>query len=100
MFILYLKSALWSEQVTGEFGAGAFAAAIAEENTKDSPTIGGLMNTGGGVELVVLNIGYDLHILSPQIFTMMVFMALVTTFMTNPIINMINKVIKSENKPD
>jgi Kef-type K+ transport system membrane component KefB len=49
-------------------------------------SIGVLMNTRGLVELVVLNIGYDLGILSGRIFTMMVLMALVTTFMTGPLL--------------
>jgi Kef-type K+ transport system membrane component KefB len=62
------------------------------ESMKDSLSIGALMNTRGLVELVVLNIGYDLGILTPQIFTMMVIMALLTTFMTNPVINLVNRV--------
>src|SRR6185369_17756386 len=52
--------------------------------------IGALMNTRGLMELVVLNIGYDLGLLSPQIFSMMVIMALVTTFMTGPLLDFIN----------
>lgn len=51
--------------------------------------IGTLMNTRGLVELVVLNIGYDLGILSGRIFAMMVLMALVTTFMTGPLLSLI-----------
>jgi hypothetical protein len=46
------------------------------------------------MELVVLNIGYELGILSPEIFSMMVIMALVTTFMTGPAIDLINKIFK------
>ena len=48
------------------------------------------MNTRGLMELVVLNIGYDLGILSPEIFAMMVIMALITTFMTGPSLDVIN----------
>jgi Kef-type K+ transport system membrane component KefB len=44
------------------------------------------MNTRGLVELVILNAGLDLGILSPTLFTMMVLMALTTTFMTTPIL--------------
>ena len=80
--------------VTGKFGGSAIAARITGESMKDSLSIGALMNTRGLVELVVLNIGYDLHILTPRIFTMMVIMALVTTFMTNPAINLINRIYK------
>jgi Kef-type K+ transport system membrane component KefB len=52
-------------------------------------SIGVLMNTRGLVELVVLNIGYDLGILPGRIFTMMVLMALVTTFMTGPLLSLV-----------
>ena len=51
-------------------------------------SLGALMNTRGLVELVALNIGYDLGILPPAIFTMMVLMALVTTFITGPLLNL------------
>ena len=56
-------------------------------NWKDSFGLGVLMNTRGLVELVILNAGLDLGILSPTLFTMMVLMALVTTFMTSPILS-------------
>jgi len=81
--------------VIGKFGGSAIAAKFAGETTRDSLSIGALMNTRGLVELVVLNIGYDMHILTPQIFTMMVIMALVTTFMTNPLMNIINRIYKN-----
>ncbi|HKR21109.1 MAG TPA: cation:proton antiporter [Pyrinomonadaceae bacterium] len=55
----------------------------------NSFAIGALMNTRGLVELVVLNIGYDLGILSGRIFAMMVLMALVTTFMTGPLLSLV-----------
>lgn len=48
------------------------------------------MNTRGLMELIVLNIGYDLGILSPTLFTIMVIMALFTTMMTGPLLNLIN----------
>ncbi len=46
------------------------------------------MNTRGLVELIVLNLGYDLGILSPRIFAMLVLMALITTFMTGPLLHL------------
>ena len=58
-------------------------------NWSQSFSIGVLMNTRGLVELVVLNIGYDLGILSERIFAMMVIMALVTTFMTGPLLELV-----------
>ena len=57
--------------------------------------IGALMNTRGLMELVVLNIGYDLGVLTPEIFAMMVIMALVTTFMTAPVLDLTNRVFKA-----
>ena len=57
------------------------------------------MNTRGLMELVVLNIGYDLGILTPEVFTMMVIMALVTTFMTSPAMNLINWLMPEKAKP-
>lgn len=82
--------------VVGKFFGSALAAKFVGQNWKDSLTIGALMNTRGLMELVVLNIGYDLHVLSPKIFTMMVIMALVTTFMTGPALDLINLIFKSK----
>jgi Kef-type K+ transport system membrane component KefB len=53
---------------------------------KNSLGLGVLMNTRGLVELVILNAGLDLGVLSPALFTMLVLMALTTTFMTSPIL--------------
>ena len=54
---------------------------------RDSLAIGVLVNTRGLVELVILNVGLDLHILSPTLFSMMVLMAFATTLMTAPLID-------------
>ena len=75
--------------VAGKFLGSALAARFVGQNWKDSLIIGALMNTRGLMELVVLNIGYDLGILTPEIFAMMVIMALVTTFMTGPALDFI-----------
>jgi Kef-type K+ transport system membrane component KefB len=53
---------------------------------RESLAVGVLVNTRGLVELVILNVGLDLHILSPTLFSMMVIMALATTLMTTPLI--------------
>lgn len=81
--------------VGGKFLGSAIAAKYVGQNWKDSLTIGALMNTRGLMELVVLNIGYDLGVLTPEIFAMMVIMALVTTFMTGPALDVINWAFKS-----
>ena len=82
--------------VVGKFLGSALAARFIGQNWRDSLTIGALMNTRGLMELVVLNIGYELGVLSPKIFTMMVIMALVTTFMTGPALDIINYIFKSK----
>jgi Kef-type K+ transport system membrane component KefB len=82
--------------VVGKFFGSALAAKFVGHNWKDSLSIGTLMNTRGLMELVVLNIGYDLGVLSTQIFTMMVIMALVTTFMTGPALDLINYVFRDK----
>lgn len=82
--------------VVGKFVGSTLASKFVGQNWKDSLTIGALMNTRGLMELVILNIGYDLGILTPEIFAMMVIMALVTTFMTAPALTMINMIFKSK----
>ena len=72
----------------GKLGASALAARITGMNWRDSLQLGALMNTRGLMELIVLNIGYDLGILSPRIFTMLVIMALVTTVLTGPLLTL------------
>ncbi len=82
--------------VIGKFLGSALAAKFVGQNWQDSLTIGALMNTRGLMELIVLNIGYDLGVLSGEVFTMMVIMALVTTFMTGPAIDFINFIFKTK----
>ncbi|MBS1637463.1 MAG: cation:proton antiporter [Bacteroidetes bacterium] len=77
--------------IFGKFGGSMLAAKVIGQSWKDSLSIGALMNTRGLMELIVLNIGYDLGILKPEIFAMMVIMALVTTFMTGPALDLINR---------
>ncbi len=83
--------------ITGKFVGGAFTARILGENWKDSLSIGVLMNTRGLMELIVLNIGYEMGILPPPIFVMLVIMALVTTFMTTPALSLINWIFPEKN---
>ncbi len=77
--------------ILGKFAGSAIAAKISGKSWKDSLSLGALMNTRGLMELIVLNIGYDIGIISSQIFSMMVLMALVTTYMTGPTLNLIDR---------
>lgn len=75
--------------VAGKFAGSALVSKALGQSWKNSLSIGALMNTRGLMELIVLNIGYDMGILSTEFFSMMVLMALVTTLMTSPILNWI-----------
>jgi Kef-type K+ transport system membrane component KefB len=73
----------------GKFGGGTLAARVTGLNWREASTIGVLMNTRGLMELIVLNVGMDLGVITPTIFTMLVLMALVTTFATTPVLRFI-----------
>ena len=70
----------------GKLGGSAFAARWTGMSWAESLQLGALMNTRGLMELIALNIGYDLGILSPRVFTMLVIMALATTTLTGPLL--------------
>lgn len=78
--------------IAGKLGGSTLAARWTGMSWPDALSIGALMNTRGLMQLIVLNIGYDMGILSPRIFAMMVLMALVTTFMTGPLLTLIELV--------
>ena len=73
----------------GKLGGSAVAARVTGMKWRESLQLGALMNTRGLMELIALNIGYDLGILSPRIFTMLVMMAVVTTMMTGPLLTLL-----------
>jgi Kef-type K+ transport system membrane component KefB/nucleotide-binding universal stress UspA family protein len=73
----------------GKFGGSAVAARLTGLSWRESNALGVLMNTRGLMELIVLNIGLDLGVISPLIFSMMVLMALFTTFITTPLLQRI-----------
>ncbi|MDP1823230.1 MAG: cation:proton antiporter [Archangium sp.] len=73
----------------GKFGGSSIAARLTGLTWRESTAVGVLMNTRGLMELIVLNIGLDLGVISPTVFTMMVVMALVTTFTTTPVLRLV-----------
>jgi len=73
--------------IAGKFIGASLASRLTGISWKNSLGLGVLMNSRGLVELVVLNTGLELGILSPSLFTMMVLMALATTFMTAPLLD-------------
>ncbi|WP_195372832.1 cation:proton antiporter [Parabacteroides leei] len=84
--------------IIGKFGGAMFSARFVGESWKDSLYIGALMNTRGLMELVVLTIGYEMKILPPSIFVMLVLMTLVTTFMTIPLVSFIKFCFQTREK--
>jgi Kef-type K+ transport system membrane component KefB len=73
----------------GKFGGSAFAARLSGLTWRDASALGVLMNTRGLMELIVLNIGLELHVISSTLFAMLVIMALTTTLATSPILHFI-----------
>ena len=73
----------------GKFGGSSLAARACGLSWRESGAIGILMNTRGLMELVILNIGRELGVITPAVFAMMVIMALVTTFMTTPLLQFV-----------
>ena len=76
--------------VLGKFIGSTLPARLSGQSWYNALAIGALMNTRGLMELIVLNIGFDLGVLSPEVFAMLVLMALATTFMTGPVLNVLN----------
>jgi Kef-type K+ transport system membrane component KefB/nucleotide-binding universal stress UspA family protein len=75
--------------IVGKYAGTYLAACFCGINHRDAMALGWLMNTRGLTELIVLNIGLSLGVISPVLFTMLVIMALVTTFMTSPLLEWI-----------
>lgn len=85
------SSALWIDCLLitliaslGKFGGATLSARISGLGWREASALGVLMNTRGLMELIILNIGLDLGVISPALFAMLVIMALVTTFITSP----------------
>lgn len=88
------ESWLWCAAIilvatAGKFGGTLIAARLTGLRWRDAAALGTLMNTRGLMELIVLNIGLDLGVISPTLFAMMVVMALATTAATAPILHIL-----------
>ena len=82
--------------VFGKMGGAALAGRWNGQTWKDAAALGALLNTRGLVELIVLNIAYNVGAFTPTLFTMLVVMALVTTMITTPILNLLG--VKNEER--
>ena len=82
--------------VAGKIGGSAIAARATAMPWRDAAVIGVLLNTRGLMELVILNVGLDIGVISRELFAMMVLMALATTFMTTPLVTWLLRVLQRE----
>jgi Kef-type K+ transport system membrane component KefB len=103
-----VKGTLWlysllviAAAITGKFGGSMLAARMAGIPWRDAVSLGILMNTRGLMELVALNIGLDIGVISRTVFSIMVLMALVTTFMTSPLLEWVypTRLMRMEDAP-
>jgi Kef-type K+ transport system membrane component KefB len=83
--------AIIATAIIGKVGGAMFAARATGLVWHEAGAVGILLNTRGLVELVLLTIGLDAKIITPAVFTMMVLMALVTTAMTTPLLQLFYK---------
>jgi Kef-type K+ transport system membrane component KefB len=81
-----LCAAILGVAIVGKYFGTYYAARSCQIDRQEASALGWLMNTRGLTELIVLNIGLELGVISPILFTMLVIMALVTTFMTSPLL--------------
>ena len=79
--------AIFAVAVLGKLGGSALAARVSGVSWREALALGALMNTRGLMELVILNIGLDLGVISPALYSMMVLMAFATTVMTSPLLS-------------
>ena len=75
--------------VAGKLAGCAVTVRVAGAAWRDAIAVGVLMNTRGLIELVILTVGLDLGIISPSLFSMMVIMAVGTTIMAGPLLDLV-----------
>jgi Kef-type K+ transport system membrane component KefB len=81
---------LFAVAVAGKFGGGLVASRAMGLTWRESAALGALVNTRGLMELVILNVGLDLGLITPTVFAMMVLMAVISTAMTAPALALID----------
>jgi Kef-type K+ transport system membrane component KefB len=86
--------------VVGKIGGAVLAVRHTGQSWRNAWALGALLNTRGLVELIVLNIAYNAHVFSPTLFTMLVVMALITTMITTPILNLLGVEDRSKEPKD
>ncbi|MER7399033.1 cation:proton antiporter [Streptomyces sp. NPDC000151] len=86
--------------VLGKWGGSAVAARACGQRWPGALSLGALMNCRGLTELVILNIGLELHVIGPDLFTMLVLMALTTTAITSPAVTWLRRRARPAGGPD
>ncbi len=87
---MLITLALIAIAIVGKLGGAAIAARVMRRPWRESAVIGTLMNTRGLTELIVLNLALDVGAISQALFAALVIMALVTTFMTGPLLRLLD----------
>ncbi|WP_329904411.1 cation:proton antiporter [Porphyromonas pogonae] len=100
MYMWLLLLAFVAIAVVGKVGGTFIAARACGEPVKESLYLGALMNTRGLMELVVLAIGFELGVLPPMVYAILVLMTIITTVMTAPLIDFINIFYKRRKKKE
>jgi Kef-type K+ transport system membrane component KefB len=78
--------------VFGKLSGSVISVRRAGVSWREALSIGVLLNTRGLIELIILNVGLDLGVISPLLFSMMVIMALATTFMATPVLDLLDRI--------
>jgi Kef-type K+ transport system membrane component KefB len=81
-----IAAAVIGAAIFGKFFGCAVAARWSGFGWRESTIIGAMMNTRALMELIVINVGYNLGVIPQSVFTMLVMMAVLTTIMTTPIV--------------
>ena len=82
--------------IAGKFGGCTLAARAVGENWQDSLIVGTLMNTRGLMQLVALNIGFEMGILTSEMFVVLLLMSLLTTFMATPMLSLVERIFSKQ----
>jgi Kef-type K+ transport system membrane component KefB len=91
---------IFAVAIAGKCGGTMLSARLGGMPWREAGALGVLMNTRGLMELVVLNIGLDIGVISPALFAMMVLMALTTTFMTTPVLEWVYTIRVSQQESE
>ncbi|MEJ0036470.1 MAG: cation:proton antiporter [Gammaproteobacteria bacterium] len=85
--------------IFGKIAGGVIGARVSRYSWRESFAVGSLMNARGLMELIVMKVGLDIGVIGPQVFTMLLVMALVTTVMTSPLVTLFTRNTRTADEP-